>query len=183
MTIDFRHVPPPAPDHPHLPLVRVPAAGNWLIALTCWELLQTGTHFVGRRTVPHLKERCPGCKVGKPVRYEAYASGVRSSDKKHLIIALTPTAARDLFEALPNPNQLRGHIVTFTRHGKQSNGTLRITTEGSMLSHDRLPPAPDLLAHMLDIWGLDASHLGTDHQGYAHDVARELDPTSTPDAS
>lgn len=174
MTIP-RHAAPPAPSgRPHLPLVRLPAKAIWDLAITCFEALQIDTHFLGRRTLPHLAENCPGCEYKKPLRYECYVTALRKSDKRHLIVALTANAANQLYAAVPNANQLRGHIVTLRRAGSRPNGMLQLEVAEHMVSTEHLPDAPSLLDHMLDIWGLDQSHLGQDHAGYAADVAENL---------
>ncbi len=175
MTIPFHDTPPRRPDRPHLPLLRLPPSANVRAAITCWELLQIDTHFIGNRTLPHVTTNCPGCDAQKPLRYEAYVSVFRAQDHKHVIYALTPCAARDLFDQTPNPHQIRGHIIDLHRNGRRSNGMVRIEVTEHMLSAEKMPAAPFLLAHLLDIWGLDQSHLGTDADTYAENVKAELE--------
>lgn len=172
MAIRTYDSPPPESDRPHLPIVRVPASGNIRLAITCFELLQVPTHFMGRRTLPCLDHHCPGCADQRPARYEAYVSGIRSGDKRHCIYALTPGAARLLLSGVPNPTQLRGHIIEIKRAGRRPNGTLRVDHDEHMVSADKLPPAPNLMEHMLHIWGLDSSHLANDHPEYAARVKK-----------
>lgn len=164
--------PPIRATRPHLPLMRAPKGALWKIAITCWEILQVETHFMGRRTLPCVDEDCPGCRDQKPRRYEAYLSGVLAGVQKHILVALTPRAANDLLTGVIPPNQLRGHIIILRRTGTRPNGPLSIEVTEEMLDANRLPPAPDLLAQMLDIWGLNQSHQAMDDGAYAQAVKR-----------
>ncbi len=151
------------------------------LAVTCFELLQIDTHFMGRRTLPCIENDCPGCQAKKPRRYEAYVSGVRGSDSKHLIYALTGGAVHAIIPFMANVTQLRGHIITLTRSGTRPNGMLRAEVDETMLDPTRLPQAPNLLEHMYAIWGLDQSHLGQDEAQWANQVRQQMAETPSND--
>lgn len=169
--------PPAKAELPHLPLMRLPAKGDWLLGITCWELFQVETHFIGRRTLPCVTENCPGCEAKKPRRYEAYLSGIRAHDKRHILVALTPGAAHQLLDAVSSETQLRGHVIRLVRQGTRPNGMLRLELQDHMLDQSRMPNAPDLEKHMLAIWGLDQSHTAQDHGAYAEAVKHAFDST------
>lgn len=188
MPIRQPSAPPAAAKRPHLPLMRLPKSACWRVAITAWELLQVETHFFGRRTLPCVTEDCPGCAAQKPRRYEAYLSVWTASPSKHIIVALTPRAAAEILSTITPPNQLRGHMITLRRTGTRANGPVTAEIDGEMIDANRLPPAPDLLAQMLDIWGLDQSHTAMDHGAYAAAVAaakltNEESPDVHPDTS
>lgn len=166
--------PPRRGDRPHLPLVRLPARAQWRVAITCWELLQIDTHFIGRRTLPHFDDACPGCAAKRPLRYEAYVSAVRSADAKHLIIALTLQCVNSFIDQVPNSKQLRGHILDIERVGPRTNGMLKAQLDEKMINTTRLPEAPNLWEHMAAIWNLDSNHIGSDNPDYREALSAEL---------
>jgi hypothetical protein len=153
------------------------------MAVTSWELLQIDTHFLNNRTLPCVQEHCPGCARERPRRYEAYISGIWSTERRHIILAMTEGAARNIFDQAPNANQLRGHIITFKRNGHRTNGRLDATVSENMVSANTLPEAPELLRHLAHIWGLDLSHIAQDHPEYAQAVQKMYSRGATqPDA-
>lgn len=172
MPIPYHDAPRPADAMPHLALKRVPASGDLLLYVTCYELLQPDTHYMNGRTLPCVGEACPGCAAQRAKRYEAYISGVRGREKDHIILALTEGAARNIFDQVPNATQLRGHVIRLKRAGTRPNGTLKAIVEDNMCRIDRLPPAPELEKHLLKIWGIDQSHLAQDAPGYAAAVQK-----------
>lgn len=158
---------PPSDDHlPHLPLKRLPTRAVWKLAITCTEMLQLDTHYMNRRTLPCIVDECPGCAAELPRRYEAYVSCLTTQPSTHIIVALTPKAAKQLWDSAPNPNDLRGLIITLQRLGNRANGPLSCVVDHSEAIAHKLPPIPELRAHMLKIWGLSHSHFGSDHPYY-----------------
>lgn len=156
----------------HLPLSRLPAQAKWLIAPTTEQLLQLWMHFLGRRTLPCTKSNCPGCLDARPRRYEAYLAACRAIDKKHLILGLTQNAALEMLNQAPDPHALRGTTWIVERLGERPNGMLKATLVPNGCDPKRLPPAPDLEAHLQHIWGLDQNHAGHDAPEYAAGVIR-----------
>lgn len=162
-----RSHPPEDENLPHLPLIRVPTRTSWKLAITCTQMLQVDTHYMNRRTLPCVTTDCPGCAAELPRRYEAYISALTTQPSRHVIIALTPKAASQLWASAPNRTDLRGSIITLQRLGTRANGPLSCRFEHSDAIDHKLPPIPELVAHMLRIWGLSASQFGTDHPYYA----------------
>lgn len=175
---------PPADDSlPHLPLIRVPARGSIAGALTTPHILQVWTHYISRRTQPCTTDACPGCEAQLPKRYEAYASIWTTTPSRHIIVALTPGAAEGLLSSAPNPQDLLGLRVTIQRLGSRANGRLVCRVDGDQVHSSKLPPIPELAAHMFKIWGIDQSHTAQDHAGYADEVRNQFNPQERPRGS
>lgn len=151
----FETRPPSATVAPNLPLKRLPARASLLLAITSPEPVGVWTHFWSRRTTPCLAQACPACAEGLPTRYECYVGAITSEKREHAIYALTPNAARALYDATPQDETSRGLVVTLSRAGTKANGRLILTSNGQKLSSTKLPPAPDLVAILLHIWGYD----------------------------
>jgi hypothetical protein len=165
---------PPSDNHlPHLPLIRVPTRTAMRLAITSVSMYQVDTHYMGRRTLPCTTTDCPGCAAQLPRRYEAYIAALTTTPTRHVIVALTPRAAKQLWDSAPDPHNMRGIIITLQRMGNRANGPLMCRVEQEEHAESKLPPMPELRAHMARIWGLDRSHEGTDHPYYRKAVQQE----------
>jgi hypothetical protein len=159
---------PPAPSNlPHLPLERAPAGAHFQRLITSDTILGVWTHFMGGRTLACITEECPGCQSNLPRRWEGYLACVTPKPHRHIILALTPGAAIGIHDSAPSPDRLRGLLLVCERFGKRANARLRARVEPVELGQHPLPPAPDLKAHLLHIWGLDQAHACTDNPGYS----------------
>lgn len=164
--INWANSPPDDSGLPHLALKRVPARGAIKGVITTTEILGVWTHFLGRRTLPCTTVDCPGCKAKLTKRYEAYVSLWTNSPSAHIIVALTPRAARELTDSAENPKDMRGLMIIIQRLGQRANGMLTARVESADGYTKALPPIPELRAHMLKIWGLDQSQISQDHPMY-----------------
>lgn len=164
--IRTRSQPPNDDNLPHLPLLRVPTRTAMKLAITCAEMLQVDTHFMNRRTLPCVNENCPGCEAKLQRRYEAYISAMTTQPTRHVIVALTPRAAKQLWDSAPDPRDLRGTIILLQRVGSRANGPLNCRIEPAETLSGKLPPMPELIAHMMRIWGIKQSHMGQDLPAY-----------------
>lgn len=160
----------------HLPLQRLGKKGYLRAAITSPEILGVWTHFMSGRTLPCLDAQCPGCESQLPRRWEGYLGVLTAETRRHLILALTPGAAIGIADTAPNPVNLRGLVLIAERLGSRPNARLKARVEEVDLSQIKLPPIPDLKAHLLHIWGLDQAHAGMDHEGYANAVLKQYSP-------
>jgi hypothetical protein len=125
---------------------------------------------MSRRTLPCVDQDCPGCEAKLATRPEWYGSLWTFTPSRHVLVALTPAVAweiRDFFKAC---DTLRGTAVVLTRAGKAANSRLLVTCNLVETAQQKLPPAPDLVAHLLHIWGLDQSQIAQDDQAYVNRV-------------
>jgi len=162
--------PTPPSSLPHLPLTRVKPGAGFTGLITTSRLLGVPTHYVGRRTLPCVKEGCPGCEGKLATRDEWYAGLYTAIPSKHLLVALTPAVAwqiKDFFKGSPT---LRGCYVILTRAGKAANSRLLVQCKDFESGQAKLPPEPDLAAHLLHIWGLDQAHMAQDDPAYVNRV-------------
>jgi hypothetical protein len=113
---------------------------------------------------------CPGCESSLPRRWEGYVACWTRSPSRHIIVALTPGAALGIGDSAPDPHQLRGLWLTCDRVGKRNNSRLRARVELIETAQIKLPPEPDLKAHLLHIWGLDQAHVAQDNAAYVNRV-------------
>lgn len=162
---------PSAPSGlPHLPLVRVKPGAGTSGMITSTKLLGVPTHYMSRRTLPCVEKDCPGCEAKLPTRPEWYLALWTTVPSRHIIAALTPAVAwqiKDYFRDCPT---LRGCLVRLTRAGKAANSRLLVDCQLVETAQQKLPPEPDLVAHLLHIWGLDQAQLGQDNSAYVNRV-------------
>jgi hypothetical protein len=76
---------------------------------------------------------------------------------------VTHGAELNLSDQVHDWHALRGVILEAKRIGPKSNGRVQITVDENRLSPERLPPEPNLTAHLFLIWGIDAESIQPDH--------------------
>ena len=152
---------------PHLPLIRIKPGQPTKGIITSTQICGVPTHYYGRRTLPCLADECPGCKAQLAKRWEGYISVWTFAPSHHVIWALTTAAACGLKDTAPNFTDLRGLCLTIARAGKHNNSQLRARCDPYEALQMRLPTAPDLRAHLLHIWGMDATEKWTEDNGFA----------------
>lgn len=155
---------------PHLPLVRVKPGAGLFGALTSSKLIGVPTHYMSRRTLPCVTDGCPGCEAKLACRPEWYAGFKIRNPGNHVIVALTPACAWQIKDRFHNLTTLRGVGLTLTRAGKAGNSRLLVECHELELAQLKLPDEPDLIKHLLHIWGLDQGQLGQDNAGYVNRV-------------
>ena len=163
-------VPPQPSALPHLPLERIRGGALFRGLITSHSVLGVLTHFMGGRTLACVDGNCPGCEAQMPQRWEGYLAVITPQPTRHIIVALTPGAALGIADSAPDAMMLRGNLLICERSGKRANARLRARIEPTEPYGKVLPPAPDLKAHLLHIWGLDTSHAAMDHPAYANRV-------------
>jgi hypothetical protein len=148
---------------PHIPFERLRAGVTLKGVITCTAPYDSFTHYLGGRTLPCSgTEDCPGCGL-KRKGWELYLSLWTVTPSKHVITALTPSAARELSDAAPDPNDLRGYFIELRRINTKNNGRMLCSLDQPEFKRHGLPPAPDVRAHMYKIWGLDPDEISNDH--------------------
>lgn len=148
---------------PHIPLQRLGAGREIAGVITCNHSVDKYTHYIGNRTLPCIKDDCPGCAAQRRKGWERYVSLWTTAPSKHVIVCMPPDAAFEMDAMLPNNDNLRGWFLTLTRAGKRANGRVSAQIHESSFREGGLPPAPDLLKHMYKIWGLDLQEINEDH--------------------
>lgn len=151
--MEWKAQPPANHSLPHLPLLRVKTAETIRGAITCLQIEGTDTHFMSNRTLPCIGEECGGCAQQLATRWEGYIS-VWTTQGKHIITSLTPRAANNLLGTVADPCNLRGLFVTIERQGRRPNSPLNARCEQPDVLTVKLPPLPNLRAHLCRIWGL-----------------------------
>lgn len=167
--------PPPVKSLPHLPMKRLGPGEKLTGALTIHAMIGIYTHFWQRRTLPCGGEQCPACADNRPRRWEGYISLWTPTPSKHVIIALTPGAAADLSNELGPIGNDRGRIIVVERLGKRPNGRVVARAAEESRPESGLPPMPDLRAHLIHIWGLDAANVGQDQPDYRKAIIKAYD--------
>lgn len=160
--------PPESSRLQHLPLQRLGPKANLRAAITSPDVLGVWTHFMSGRTLACLQGDCPGCEANLPQRWEGYLGVLIAETRRHIILALTPGAAIGIADTAPDPHNLRGLVLIAERMGKRANARLRARVEELDLSQVKLPPIPDLKAHLMHIWGLDQAHFNQDNPDYVN---------------
>jgi len=117
--------------------------------------LRVPTHFVGRRTAPHLRDatKCEGCIGGLAIRWKAYLAGWSQEEGRLVLIEITHQAYCDNRALLEGEDVfLRGRQATLTRLGKNPKGPVQLTLDCPKIDATKLPPAFDVANALLRIW-------------------------------
>ena len=158
-------------DVPYLPVVTVGAKFKGRGVITCTEFYEPFTHYIGGRTLPCLTPTCSACDNDRPRRYEGFVSVVWMVSRKHEIVRLTKPAMLGLKLGLEGRDFLRGQVLLLERKGTRNCGRLVASVEREALEISRLPPAPDLPAHLARIWRVDGMEVSKDETGYIRQLS------------
>lgn len=163
MAINWATDPVPARTLPYIPMERMKAGGFLKCVITCNQPIACHCHFVGGRTLPCVQEQCPGCILERRKIRECYLTVIGLGKREHVITVLTPGAERNLYDLAPEPIAWRGLVIEIKRRGSKANGKLAVNVADERIDPSRLPPAPDLMAHLYQVWGLTSELFGSDH--------------------
>lgn len=154
---------PPKDDQGYgLTLLRTPANGRLIIAVTSDELVGCPTHWYGGRTVPCEAENCPACLDGLSWRWHGYLSGLLRSTRRIILAEFTAQACETITQYYDAQGSIRGAILTAQRHRNRHNGRVIITLTPGDLDVMQLPPAPDILKALATLWNLPRPNLSED---------------------
>jgi len=151
-------------------MIRVKPGPPLTGVITSSKLVGVPTHYMSRRTLPCIDADCPGCAGKLPRRDEWYVSMWTASPSKHTIVALTPAVAWQIKNDFHAPATYRALGITLHRAGRAANTRLLVECRELETAQLRLPAEPDLIAHLLHIWGLDQGHLAQDDPAYVNRV-------------
>jgi len=143
-------------------LRRTPQGRPLTCISTSEDLIGCPTHFYRGRTTPCSGEGCPACADGLPWRWHAYLSCLEISTREHFILELTAQAAENLISYRTAHKTIRGCLIELTRHKQRPNGRVILRCKPADLNKVPLPPAPDLIKCMQNIWNLASSHVRED---------------------
>lgn len=159
------------PVLPYLPVVTLPARGDWRCLVTCEELFTPHTHWLLGRTLPCMGDDCGACVNELPRRPEAFCSVITAHNRKHQIVRLTREVASTLLRGVSDARPLRGTMFSLKRRGDRENGHVTATVEEAAFETCRLPSPPVLTLHLCRVWRLDGLSVNDDHKLYVAQVA------------
>jgi len=150
----FSASPPPNSKGYGLPLLRTPANGKLIVAITCNEMIGCPTHWYTGRTVPCEQENCEACANGFPWRWHGYLSVMLQQARRHALLELTAQAAEQVVEYGTTHGSLRGTILTAQRHRNRHNGRVLLQLQPGDLDRLNLPEPPNIQAALAVIWNV-----------------------------
>lgn len=163
-----------------LSLLRTPANGRLIIAVTSDELVGCPTHWYGGRTIPCEAENCPACRDGIAWRWHGYLSGLVHTTRRLVLAEFTAQACETITQYAEAQGGLRGAILTSQRHRNRHNGRVIVNLVPGDLSVMQLPPAPDILKALAMLWNLPRPNLSDDRP--AKNMKR-IQPAPIPDGN
>ena len=155
----FSNHPPIDPRGHGLTLMRTPANGKLLLAVTCHDLVGCPTHWFNGRTVPCEADDCEACKEGISWRWHAYLSGLLGTSRNHVLAEFTAQAAERITQYRDTQQTLRGAILTAHRHHNRHNGRVIIHMQPGDLARLNLPTPPDLINVLSILWNIPNPNL------------------------
>ena len=153
----FTTQPPEDPRGHGLPLIRTPANGKIVLAITTDNLIGCPTHWYGGRTVPCEGENCQPCLEGYPWRWHGYLAGILPGTRRHVLMEFTAQAAEQITQYRDSHQTLRAAILTANRHRNRHNGRVIVSLKPGDNDHLHLPPAPDVIGALSILWNLPAT--------------------------
>lgn len=106
--------------------------------------------------------RCIGCEGVKNERWTAYVGLYTATRKTPVgILPITLHAAMQCRELLLGGSDLRGYHVIVRRVGTRKNSACYAEIGPKRLSSDKLPPAFDLRAALVRLWGFPSEWIGS----------------------
>jgi len=150
----FSNAPPKDPRGYGLDLIRTPANGKLVLAITSHEIIGCPTHWYGGRTIPCEEIDCPACLEAVPWRWHGYLSGILPKPRHHVIYEFTAQAAEQITAYANTHPTMRNAILTARRHLNRRNGRviIEITTGDPEKLH--LPDQPNMIQCLSIIWNI-----------------------------
>lgn len=155
----FSNTPPRDPKGHGLPILRTPANGRLILAITSDDLIGCATHWYGGRTQPCEGEFCEACREGHSWRWHGYVAGILSQTRRHVVAEFTAQACEQICRYRNEHTTLRGAILTAQRHRNRANGRVLIFLKPGDTALLNLPPAPDLTVALSILWNLPAPNV------------------------
>jgi hypothetical protein len=156
MTISIRWADnPPQGSKPFVPIWS-PRPGEPVTAIvTSAGIIGVLTHFLHNRTIPCILpvEECEGHRAHKPTRWKGYLAALSQPLGRVGLVEVTHEAVMMQRKTIVALGNLRGYLVTTTRHGKAVNGRVSVDFRSYWNPDDpRLPGALNVKAALLRIW-------------------------------
>jgi len=164
-------------DLPYMETITIPAKFKGWGLLTCHELFETRTHWIGRRTLPCLGENCPACRDERPRAYEAFASIVWAKNKQHDIVRLPQGPVYQLKEQTKDLTDLRGLGIELERKGEEKYGRIVCRVNNKIFEGGRLPADPDIEAQLMKIFRIDGIRVSDNERSYIIALSRHIQET------
>lgn len=143
-----------------LPLLRTPANGRLILGITCDQMIGCPTHWYGGRTVPCEGENCVPCNEGYSWRWHGYVTGLISGTRRHVMAEFTAQASETIAEYHRTQGTLRGAVLTAQRYKNRHNGRVIVNITAGEIAKMNLPPEPDIIKALGQIWNLPQPNLG-----------------------
>lgn len=148
----------PVAPGPDLFVVRMKANEKREIVIYSKEFWGVEVHFGANstRSSPHFKNEdlCPGClnKVARRWKYYLHVYDYRG--KRQIFLELTPGAAKQIWNLLPEGQSFRG-VRMIVERGPRANAHLKINLLTPVPDDDRLPAAKDPKPSLMKLWGYE----------------------------
>jgi hypothetical protein len=165
---NWTHRPPADVAGKSIRLRRTPAAGKLLALVTADDLIGTQTHFAGNRTQPCQGSGCDCCAEGVPWRYHAYLTAVDIDTAEHFIFELTAQACEAFVAHKDTHGTLRGALFQARRPNGKPNGRVEIKVKPGDLRGRVLPPEPNTIALLSQLWNIPYPELKPANQTKRH---------------
>jgi hypothetical protein len=148
---------PPPPERLKIEVWN-PRPGNPVVACVLSErIVGVYSHFLPdqKATVPCLAPGafCEHCVLAGPRRWQGWLAGLSYSTGRLYLVQVTTNAARSCPVLLQPKVTLRGGRLTLQRRGEANNSPVQASFLSGVPKKE-LPPAFDVVAQLLTLWGL-----------------------------
>lgn len=160
----FSNQPPKDPKGYGLDLIRTPANGKLILAITSHEMIGCPTHWFGGRTVPCETVNCRACLEGIPWRWHGYVAGIVPNTRHQFIAEFTAQACEKINEYSKTHPSLRNAILTARRLHNKRNGRVVLTIATGDPDKLHLPDAPDMIKCLSILWNIPTPGIKNDRK-------------------
>jgi hypothetical protein len=175
---DWNDQPPSPAEFAGVRLIRVPKGTVLQGIITCDRMVGRFTHFVRRRTVPHVEKDCPECLNGSEPRWHGYISVWAPTGHAHSVLELTALAAAPVQDFQDRHGSLRGAEIYARRLGNAPNGPVQTTVNAADHDLRKIPQAVNLRAFLCTIWRIPLDNEPSPPP--ANRMSKLLDPATAP---
>jgi len=113
-------------------------------------------HFIGDKTIPHLRENCPGCKAKNLGECRAYIFVFERQQQLISAVDLPLGALPALKQALAYHHTLKGLPISLARRGKGIRARVMVSIGQTINPEMSMLPVPSLTEWCENLW---AEHL------------------------
>lgn len=120
--------------------------------ITCRTQTGAYTHYWRGRTIKCVHPTCDACDAGRVARWYGFLSVWGSKTGRVALFEFTPACIPTIREYNEKFGTLRGAAIKLERRNWKTNSTVLMTLSPSPYDDSKIPPEPNIIAHLEHMW-------------------------------